>query len=477
MTTSQVNIARDDFENLKIAWEGDLWGRRRLGEQLTNYVDRLQCGAVLALDARWGEGKTWFVRHWAKHLTDKEHNVIYLDAFANDYLDDPFLVIASEIAAKLDKTADKHLVHKFKKAAAVMQQGLLTIAPTLIASMISCAITGGIIPFIKVDREGIKEKIDDAIEKITDNIGEKVTEAIQNKIDSYEEEKQSLIAFKTTLSELAISLDQPLVFIIDELDRCRPDFAIRLIERIKHFFDIKNIVFVLVVHKDNLAQTIKSHYGYIDEGEEKYLDKFIDFIVPLPKISSPVFGAKFHHTKILKNLLNTIGEDSEDIFLIFYLAQFGQYYSPRQLKKKIHQYALLKTDSTKTNIYLVLALLLQPTRLEEKIIETLVPLDSISKNQNMSGFVTDIKRLDLGELEKIVQDKFELNSRIYFELIKAIQVIEIQNLGTEKRENTFNELYESFALQKFEKNYYEFSQQLELYLNVHFQPSKFEKSE
>lgn len=186
---NQLNLPRDDFENIETAWEGDLWDRERLGIQLTNYVDRLQCGAVLALDARWGEGKTWFVRHWAKYLTDTDHNVIYLDAFANDYLDDPFLVIASEIAVKLDKTADKRLVHKFKKAAAVMQQGLLTIAPTLIASMISCAITGGIIPLIKIDSENIADKLDDAINKVTDNIGEKVTEAIQNKIEAYEEEK------------------------------------------------------------------------------------------------------------------------------------------------------------------------------------------------------------------------------------------------------------------------------------------------
>ena len=83
-----------------------------------------------------------------------------------------------------------------------------------------------------------------------------------------------------------------------------------------------------MIHKDNLGQTISSHYGYTNE-EEKYLDKFIDFVVPLPKISSPAFDANLQHIKILKDLLNTIGEESEDICLVFYLAQFGQYYSPR----------------------------------------------------------------------------------------------------------------------------------------------------
>ena len=68
--TNQLNWQRTNLENIETAWEGDLWNRKRLGIQLTNYVDRLQCGAVLALDARWGEGKTWFVRHWQKHLEE-----------------------------------------------------------------------------------------------------------------------------------------------------------------------------------------------------------------------------------------------------------------------------------------------------------------------------------------------------------------------------------------------------------------------
>ena len=68
---NQLNWQRDNFKNIEEAWQGDLWERKRLGIQLTNYVDRLQCGAVLALDARWGEGKTWFVGHWQKHLEEK----------------------------------------------------------------------------------------------------------------------------------------------------------------------------------------------------------------------------------------------------------------------------------------------------------------------------------------------------------------------------------------------------------------------
>ncbi|NNH00929.1 P-loop NTPase fold protein [Acinetobacter sp. ANC 5414] len=361
----QLNWQRDNFENIEEAWEGDLWERQRLGIQLTNYVDRLQCGAVLALDARWGEGKTWFVRHWAKYLDDTQHNVIYLDAFANDYLDDPFLVIASEIAAKLDKTAkNKPLVHKFKKAAAVMQQGLLTLAPTLIASVISCALTGGIIPLIKIDSEKIADKLDDAIDKVTDNIGEKVTEAIQSKIDSYEEEKNSVYAFKQTLAQLAESLDKPLVFIIDELDRCRPDFAIRLIERIKHFFDIPKIVFVLVMDKSQFSKIVCHNYGYDETLGEEYLDKFVDFTVRLNSLSPDLIdNLKINIFNIFEHLgidLNHQNLDGCIELIDFYVGE--KELSKRAISKLASQFALLYSDSFDSyKNQLLIMFLLNPT--------------------------------------------------------------------------------------------------------------------
>lgn len=350
---TQLNWNRTNLDNIETAWEGDLWDRQRLGIQLTNYVDRLQCGAVLALDARWGEGKTWFVRHWKKHLEVENHNVIYLDAFANDYLDDPFLVISSEIASKLDQTADKRLVHKFKKAAAVLQQGLLTQAPTVIASMISFALTGGIIPFLKVNNDSIKDKYEDIVDKVTDNIGEKVTEAIQKKIDDYEEEKQSLNAFKETLAKLAESLDKPLVFIIDELDRCRPDFAIRLIERIKHFFDLPKIVFVLVMNKPQLLQSIKTYYGYDPVLSGDYLEKFVDFTVHLSTNRD-----EYDFERVIRNQLFRVGEleslEHTNEFFVWALGlQLDKKLNSRELTKKINKYALLRTSDASKNLVLL----------------------------------------------------------------------------------------------------------------------------
>ena len=75
---------------------------------------------------------------------------------------------------------------------------------------------------------------------------------------------------------------KPLIYIVDELDRCRPDFAVKVLERIKHLFDIDHVIFVLGIDREQLGRVIQSAYGNIDV--ENYLLRFIDVDFLLPGI-------------------------------------------------------------------------------------------------------------------------------------------------------------------------------------------------
>ncbi|ENW04478.1 KAP family P-loop NTPase fold protein [Acinetobacter beijerinckii] len=345
---SQLNWNRTNLDNIEEAWKGDLWDRKRLGVQLTNYVDRLQCGAVLALDARWGEGKTWFVKHWKKHLEDEKHSVIYLDAFANDYLDDPFLTIASEIS------------HAFKESDEINNQDIDDFNSKTASVLISLA---AILPVIAakaglhwIGLGGAGEAVQELYkngEELYDSVSDEITAKVKEHIENHQIEKESVRDFKNELAQLAKKLDKPLVFIIDELDRCRPDFAIRLIERIKHFFDIPKIVFILVMNKPQLIQSVHSLYGYAVETNGDYFEKFIDFTIKFPQLN-----AIRNYEMLLKEQLFRIGEivDQDHVsgFYFWILAlQLYKNYNSRELIRKINQFALLKSNNLNKDMILI----------------------------------------------------------------------------------------------------------------------------
>jgi hypothetical protein len=73
---------------------------------------------------------------------------------------------------------------------------------------------------------------------------------------------------------------KPLVFIIDELDRCRPSFALELLERVKHFFAVPNVHFVLGAHLKQLENSVRVTYGS-EIDAQLYLQKFISLHVEL----------------------------------------------------------------------------------------------------------------------------------------------------------------------------------------------------
>ena len=445
---NQLDWQRTNLDNIEEAWQGDLWDRRRLGEQLTNYVDRLQCGAVLALDARWGEGKTWFVRHWQKHLENEGHNVIYLDAFANDYLDDPFLVVTSEITNILSK--DKKTKGKVKKlidlsasVGSALLPSLPKIALTLGLHLIGAGFFNGVL------QQGY-ENAKDEIDKLSDEASDRIKESIQEKIACHEAEKKTLSEFKKHLAETVVKLDKPLVFIIDELDRCRPDFAIRLIERIKHFFDIPKIVFVLVINKKQFVMGIKRFYGYDDDSSKLYLDKFIDFEVPLLNDKN-ILSKNIASFEIIRQLMLAVGEECSDIHLVFHLG-LKENISFRELKKKVNIYALLKQESVYKNLFISLSLVKSNSgliRSMKDVIILILKLNEINRNivdANLRNTHNDI-------FISLVKQNYSLELGVLLEYISDLKEIEIENQknNSENYKVLFSKVMNKYAL-KYEEN-------------------------
>ncbi|MFB2873740.1 KAP family P-loop NTPase fold protein [Aeromonas jandaei] len=255
--------------------EKDLFNRKQFGDRLYNLIINSDENLVLALDAQWGEGKSTFIKMWSgenKYKQEPPLETIYFDAFENDYQKEPFLALASEIYELLEDKAESKKVEFKQKAAQVFK--------TFSRGMIK---TG-----IRLGTAGLLDGsiLDQAENDISTLVSEQVDSVIASKFESSKADKLALRNFREFLSDIAIhhTPGKRIVFVIDELDRCRPDFALDLLENIKHLFSVSGITFLLVMNRKQLEESVKCRYGNgIDSVT--YLQKFINVWLSLPRTS------------------------------------------------------------------------------------------------------------------------------------------------------------------------------------------------
>ena len=279
----------------------DIFEYKDFGERFANIVEALDSATVIVLDGPWGSGKTTFTQQWAGLLRQREHAVVQFDAFANDYQDDPFIALAGAIHACSghEKTEGaKNLKTAFLKSAAGVTKALPSIATRVVVNLVtqgalSAAAVSKLVESIESARSSQLEK---RIAKAHEN-----TEAINEFRERLSELARQLAQGTTAATEetkLADKATRKFVFIIDELDRCKPTFALSLLERIKHLFSVDEIVFVLIAHLPQLARMVEKEYG-VTSGIQ-YLEKFHRLRVSLP-VAHATRGSR--QTRYLYHLL------------------------------------------------------------------------------------------------------------------------------------------------------------------------------
>jgi KAP family P-loop domain len=242
---------------------------RRFADRVTQALDLFSEGAVLAIDAPWGHGKTYFGTNLNAELEAKGWRTVYIDAFALDFVEDPFLLLASMIKRQ---AADIATRSGLVKAASAAGKALVPIVSKAAIKAATLGIVDG-------------DRATEAYKAIVDAVGDATEKLIEQRITQFEKDQDSLTAFRAKLAELAGQVKQktghPLVIFIDELDRCRPDFAVRTLERMKHLFDAPSLVFVLLLNKRQLENAVNGVYGEALDAEA-YLRKFIHLTFELP---------------------------------------------------------------------------------------------------------------------------------------------------------------------------------------------------
>ncbi|MDE2695521.1 MAG: P-loop NTPase fold protein [Chloroflexota bacterium] len=236
-------------------WGDDKLDRKEIADRLTSIVRGQDAPFVISLDGRWGTGKTFLLERWAHDLRSQDFEAIYYNAWEDDFADDPLLAIIAQLSEHLSESWGDRVSKLVDVAGPLLYYG---------ASVASLAVSGVPLPPIPTGGD----------------------ESPSLELDAYQEKRAAKEDLRKSLELLASDVHdetgQPLVFIIDELDRCRPPFAIELLERVKHIFDVPNIVFVFGINRGELVKSLESVYGEIDAGT--YLRRFFDmeFVVPEP---------------------------------------------------------------------------------------------------------------------------------------------------------------------------------------------------
>ena len=267
-----LNLAEPEI-NSKAPWTDDVLGRADFAKKLTNLVRDQKTPLVISLDGHWGTGKTFLLKRWEKELYDEGFKAIYFNAWEDDFRNDPLVAIIGQLSNVFSEGSLKKIVDEIKKSAKpLLKQGVLS----------TLNMTTG----IAISNDFLKE--------YTDSV-----------LDEYSSSKESKKRLKKHLEEMAKEVmketKQPLVFIVDELDRCRPTFSIELLERVKHIFDIPGIVFVFGINRDELCHSIESVYGEIKSST--YLRRFFDISLSLPDASAEVFCKYLINEKYQLNTL------------------------------------------------------------------------------------------------------------------------------------------------------------------------------
>ena len=273
--------------------------------QLLNILSDNRSSSTFALNGAWGVGKTFVLNRLMKQLFDYQDGekffVFHYNCWQYDYYEEPLIAIVAAMLDSVDK--ENHLFSQSLREQA--QKGLDFAKPVL----------------KKIAKDFIQKKVGvDITDLITffnnyaDTVeGVEKQKADANDYDKYYSFKKAIQSARDGLEELA--KERTVVVVVDELDRCLPDYAIKVMERLHHLFGgVRNCAVILAVDKTQLEQTVKQIFGTADTSS--YLRKFINFELELDagRINGQFCEKYASHVEKFENVLSETDFDLEKFF-------------------------------------------------------------------------------------------------------------------------------------------------------------------
>lgn len=255
-----------------------------------------ETGYSFAIDGEWGSGKTWILQELEKQLLEEKDNkylIFHYNAWENDFYDEPLVAILSVMIECLKKQKTKVKEKgSAKKVLTSSITALTKVAGTVIEKKWN------------INPNDIIESVKNSGKAINDV---KLTKSDFNRMLPLE---NALNQIKDVIKKL--SKRQKIILVVDELDRCLPEYAIKVLERLHHICNKMPVIQILSINKKNLAESISNVFGksfsdkeninaWQEHFADNYLKKFVDVIIPL---SNGKLEKKLETLKGLENEFN-----------------------------------------------------------------------------------------------------------------------------------------------------------------------------
>lgn len=330
----------------------DILNREEFVDKLVNLTENISANRTstsFAIDGPWGCGKTFVLDMYEKRLAEiqseetsmDKYFVIRYNCWKYDYYEEPLIAI---VAAMIDIVNHKAmLLNDEKKKARIL--GVLKAVGTTLLSMAN---------------DGIKEKfgIDvktayDAIQNDIEAESEKIEQS--HEYDIYFSFNQVLNRLQELIADL--SNGQTVIFIVDELDRCLPEYAIKVLERLHHLTEnSNNVITLLSMDKTQLQMSIKHIFGF--DETEKYLEKFIQFEIKLDcgEVSEQIIEKHSDYITLFNADLCPVNESIEEFLQMIF--QDINVRTQEQIIKKVKIAHSLLFNEPQSTVFMCMELLL-----------------------------------------------------------------------------------------------------------------------
>ena len=272
----------------------DEFNRKPIAENIIRLLTSDIDLSPMVIDGGWGTGKTEFCQKLIRLMQQQhpDYQPVYIDAFRSDHSGEPLLALLAEIiktctpedTSEQPSEQRKNITRKIAKAA---RFGIKTVAKAAASHLLKQSTDDLAEEFQQIindgqDADSLAETVTDAAATIASHTIDATVEAL---LKEQIEAEKNLETLKACLKEFAA--EKPIILFIDELDRCRPDYAVDMLEVIKHVFDVENVKVVLVTNTKQLRAAINHRYG-VEVDAHKYLNKFLKYSFTLPdKVAVP----------------------------------------------------------------------------------------------------------------------------------------------------------------------------------------------